>query len=89
MEKNILSVFLDLLNVRHTHSYTRKYFNEHPHKYNLFGLSDMLTNYGLESMGIKFQDKNEILAVGAPFIAHTGNDFVIVEEMSEDKIRFI
>lgn len=42
MDKNILSVFLNLLNVRYTRSFIHQYFNEHPHKYNLFGLSSIM-----------------------------------------------
>lgn len=89
MDHNIISAFLKLIDVRYTRSYTGKFFNEHPHKYNLFGLSDMLSSYGVESMGVHFKDKTEILSVDVPFIAHTGSDFVIVEEVSGNEIRFI
>ena len=34
-----MNTFLNLLDVRHTESYSGHLFNEHPHKYNLFGLS--------------------------------------------------
>ena len=89
MKNNIFTSFIDLLNVKYTATYSIKFFNEHPHKYNLFGLSDMLSSYGVESMGIKFKDKTEILSVDVPFIAHTGSDFVIVEDMSENEIQFV
>lgn len=89
MNNNLLISLLKQLNVKHTPTFTYQYFNEHPHKYNLFGFSSMLTDYGIENAGIKVQDKNEIHSIGTPFIAHTGNDFVVVENTSENEIRII
>jgi hypothetical protein len=39
---------LELLGVKHTKEFSNRYFNEHPHKYNLFGISQMLSDYGIE-----------------------------------------
>ncbi len=89
MQDNILITFLHLVGVKCTVSFTRQYFNEHPHKYNLFGLSSMLSDYGIENTGVKILDKNEIRSIRAPFIAHIGNDFVIVEKIDKEDIRFI
>ena len=56
-----------------------KFFNEHPHKYNLFGLSKMLSDYGIENAGTRIEDKeNDIFNIECPFIAHVGGDFVVV-----------
>lgn len=57
MEKSLLTEFLELLHVKHTVSYTNRYFQEHPHKYNLFGLSRMLEEYGIPNTGLKLKDK--------------------------------
>ncbi|WP_313381739.1 vitamin K epoxide reductase family protein [Proteiniphilum saccharofermentans] len=89
MGDNIFITFLRLTGVKYTDSFSRQYFNEHPHKYNLFGLSSMLSDYGIENAGIKISDKNEIRSIEPPFIAHTGNDFAIVETIDKDNIRFI
>lgn len=89
MKDNILTTFLRLAGVKYTYSYSRQYFNEHPHKYNLFGLSSMLTEYGIENVGIKISDKNDIRSLDPPFIVHTGNDFGVVEKITNDKILFI
>ncbi len=89
MGDNIFTTFLGLAGVKYTDSFSRQYFNEHPHKYNLFGLSSMLSDYGIENVGIKISDKNEIRSIEPPFIAHTGNDFAIVEKIDKDDIRFI
>ena len=77
------------MGVKYTDSFSLQYFNEHPHKYNLFGLSSMLKDYGIENVGIKISDKNEIRSIDIPFIAHTGNDFAVVETIEKDNIRFI
>jgi hypothetical protein len=88
MRRNLLLAILKQLNVKHTIAFTYKYFNEHPHKYNLFGLSSMLSDYGIENVGIKISDKNEIRSIEPPFIAHIGNDFAIVEKIDKDDIWF-
>jgi thiol-disulfide isomerase/thioredoxin len=81
---------LHLLNVKHTKAYTNKYFNEHPHKYNLLGLSQMLSDYGIENGGTIIKDKeNDVLNIETPFIAHAGGDFVVVNKVGHDKVNFI
>lgn len=76
---NIFTVFLKQLNVKHTNSFANKLFNEHPDKYNLYGLSEMLTAYGIENAGFKVAQKGTICTATPPFIAFAGGDFVVVE----------
>ena len=89
MGNNVFTTFLGLVGVKYTNTFSRQYFNEHPHKYNLFGLSSMLKDYGIENAGIQITDKNEIRSIQPPFIAHTGNDFAVVDTIDKDNIRFI
>ena len=89
MSDNIFTTFLRQLGVKYTGSFSRRYFNEHPHKYNLFGLSAMLSEYGIKNAGIKISDKSEIHSIVPPFIAHTGDDFAIVEKIEKNDVRFI
>ncbi|OJV87177.1 MAG: hypothetical protein BGO34_12555 [Bacteroidia bacterium 44-10] len=89
MGDNIFITFLRLAGVKYTDSFSHQYFNEHPHKYNLFGLSSMLSDYGIENVGVKISDKNEICTIEPPFIAHTGNDFAVVEKIDKDHVQFI
>jgi uncharacterized membrane protein len=89
MGNNVFTTFLGLVGVKYTNTFSRQYFNEHPHKYNLFGLSSMLKDYGIENAGIQITDKNEIRSIEPPFIAHTGNDFAVVDTIDKDNIRFI
>lgn len=85
---NPLISILSLLGVRYTSEYANKYFNEHPCRYNLFGLSKMLTYYGVHNRGIKITNKADIRFLELPFVAHIGNDFVAVENVSNDNVCY-
>jgi len=88
--QNTFVAFLDLLKVKHTKDFSNRYFNEHPHKYNLFGLSKMLSDYGVENVATRIEDKeNDLAAIETPFIAHFGGDFVVVYKVESDKVSFI
>lgn len=87
-KENILTSILSLLNVRYTNKYANSYFNEHPHKYDLFGLSKMLNHYGVYNKGIKVTHKEDIHYLEAPFIAHIGSDFVTVKKITERMICY-
>ena len=89
MKENILISFLHLLGVKYTTSFSGKYFAAHPHKYNLFGLSSMLSDYKINNAGIKVSDKNDITIIETPFIAHIGSDFAIVERIENSNIYFV
>lgn len=85
---NIFVYLLKLLEVRHTYSFSNKYFNEHPHKNNLFGLSQMLSNYGILNAGTHIVDKETALFdIELPFIAHL-NDFTVVYKIEHDKVHY-
>ncbi len=45
--ENIFTSFLSSLGVKYTYEYANKHFNEHPNKYNLLGISQMLSEYGI------------------------------------------
>ena len=55
---NILTSFLKALHVKYTSDYAEKLYEEHPHKYNLYGLSKMLEEYGIANAGVRINDKN-------------------------------
>lgn len=85
---NSMQSFLNLLNVKYTKSYITQHFSEHPHKYNLYGLSSILTDYGIENSGVKITNKADIHLIDCPFIAHVGDDFVIVEKLNKSEVYF-
>ena len=87
--QNIFTSILALLNVKHTKKYSNRYYNEHPNKYNLLGISSMLSQYGIKNGGFKIENKEDIFEIELPFIAHIGNDFVSVCDVSQDKVGFL
>jgi len=69
--ENIFTNFLYSLKVKHTNGFSNKFYNEHPHKYNLLGLSKMLSDYGVENAATRITDKeNDIFNIECPFVAH-------------------
>jgi len=77
--QNVFVSFLELLKVKHTREFSNRYFNEHPHKNNLFGISKMLSDYGVENAGTRIEDKEkDISNIECPFIAYAGSDFIVV-----------
>lgn len=91
MTKNIFASYLKLLHVKFTDRFTTEYFNEHPHKYNLWGLSDMLSGYGVDNMAlrVKEEDKGNTLSrLTAPFIAYVGNDFGLIYKITDEDIHY-
>ena len=88
-EKNVFISFLSLLGVRHTDTFSGQYFNEHPHKYNLYGLSKMLSDYGVKNGAIRIPDKeSDVSKIETPFIAQFGGDFVTVHKVEQDRVSF-
>jgi len=88
--QNVFVAYLDLLKVKHTKDFSNRYFNEHPHKYNLLGISKMLSDYRVENDGTRISDKeNELSNIELPFIAHTGNDFVVVYKTETNKVHYL
>ncbi|MDR1883474.1 MAG: thioredoxin domain-containing protein [Prevotella sp.] len=88
--QNVFVAFLRLLHVKHTKAFSNKYYNEHPHKYNLFGLSRMLSDYGIGTKGIRATDKeNALQELDVPFVAHTGGDFVVVFKITPEKVYYL
>ena len=89
-QENTFVALLDLLKINYTKDFSNQYFNEHPHKYNLFGLSKMLLEYGIENAAIRIGDKEkDIFEIEAPFIAHFGGDFAVVQKIEPDKVSFL
>lgn len=88
-ERCLFTSFLRLLNVKHNKSYSNAYYNKHPYNGSLYGLSSMLQDYGVENMGLRLNDKEEIVALEAPFIAQIATDFVIVSRIASNAVDYI
>ena len=88
---DISNVFVQLiahLNVPYTKSYALQYYNEHPYKNTLFGLSKMLLAYKVDNVGLRLNDKGELYALEVPFIAQLNKDFAIVYKIVPGYISY-
>ena len=61
--ENTFVTLLSLLGVKYTESFSEQYFNEHPHKYNLYGLSKMLSDYGIRNAATRIEDKKTTFSI--------------------------
>lgn len=87
---NVFTTLLTLLKVNHTKSASNKYYNEHPHKYDLYGISNMLSNYKIANAATTIENKEkDIFNIETPFIAHVGGDFVVVHEVRQEMVQYI
>lgn len=84
---NLLTSFLKSLLVKYTSDYAVKFYEGHPHKYNLYGVSKTLGKYVIINVGMCINDKS-IGSFETPFIVHVGNDFVIVNKMTDKQINY-
>lgn len=56
----------------------------------MFGLSKMLSDYNIENVGLRIENKEEnIYELDTPFIAHIGSDFVVVKQITAIKVQYI
>lgn len=77
----IFSRFLSALGVPNTRDFSDEKFKGMTFK-SLYGLSHLLTEYGVRNEGIKVADKDEVVKIAPPFLAQTrGGIFVIVEKI--------
>lgn len=77
---SLLSKYLSALRVPHTSLYADKCFSEMPFK-TLFGLERALEQFGVESRGLKFADKQDVINLPTPFIAQIHGGVVIVDSI--------
>lgn len=88
MNYNIIDRFLSLLEIKHTHAFTTRLFNEHPHKYDMFGLRKMLAVYGIQTIGIEQKGKR-LDALTYPCILHIHGDFVIGCKFENKQLTYL
>ncbi len=78
---SIFTRFLEALDVRHTAGYSDAQFRGMTFK-SLYGLSHLLTQYGVPNYAVRVADKNEFARIDTPFLAQTNSGiFVIVTDI--------
>ena len=76
---NLFIQILEILSIKHTEDFTIRYYERHPHKNNLFGLSEMLRYYNIENVAAEIQKTQENLSsLDVPFVAYVDHEFVSV-----------
>lgn len=89
MAKNLFLKVCEELHIPHTSSYTNQQFEEHPYKYTLFGLYSLLTEYGVESKGVRFNEKETAFShLKVPFLAQISDDLVLVKSVTASKVSY-
>lgn len=79
-DHTIVSDILSALGVPHTKDYTEQRFETMPFK-TLFGVTQLLKEYGVDSKGYQLSDKTEATQLHAPFIAQTQGGLIIVTKI--------
>lgn len=88
--ENIFTSFLNALDVKHTETFSNRFYQVHPHKNDLFGISQMLANYKIENRSFRVNDKaKDISLLQIPFLANVKNSLVTVIKKTEDEISYI
>lgn len=88
MYDTIFSDFLSELDVPHTHCYSDRKFCTMPFQ-SLFGLKKLLQSYGVESEGLRFDDKTKIDMLPVPFLARITGGYVIVTRIGSGSVEYI
>lgn len=84
----IIKHLLDLLKIKHSNVFiVENYANNH-NAGNLLGIQNILYMYGIESVGIKFEDKINA-NITLPCICHMNNHFVIVQKLEDGNVFYI
>lgn len=89
MAKNLFLQLCEELQIPHTRTYTNRKFDEHPYKYSLFGLSRMLGDYGVESRGVRFHDKESALTqLETPFVAQVSGNLALISHITGEEVSY-
>lgn len=84
----IFSRFLSALGIPHTDSWSDRQFRSMTFK-SLYGLSHLLSSYGVKNEAVRFKDKSQITRLTPPFLAQTkGGIFVIVEDIDNGGVEY-
>ena len=87
-DHTLLTDLLTVLKVPFTKDYTKQRFETMPFK-TLFGVSQLLKEYGVESKGYLLKDRSELTKLPVPFIAQTQGGLVIVIKVNNDSIAYL
>ena len=87
-DHTLVTDFLTALKVPYTKDYSKQRFETMPFK-TLFGVSQLLKEYGVETKGYSYPDKSDYKEIAVPFIAQTQGGLVIVTKISPDSVAYL
>ena len=87
-DHSLVTDLLTVLKVPFTRDYTKQRFDTMPFK-TLFGVSQLLKEYGVESKGYRIEDTTELKNLAVPYIAQTQGGLIIVTKESKDAITYL
>lgn len=86
---NLFIQILEILSIKYTKDFTLRFYEKHPHKNSLFGLSEMLRYYKIENVAAEIQKTQECLSsLDVPFVAYVDHEFVLVRHVSTEAIIY-
>ncbi len=88
VKPDLLNDLLDCLQVPHTKAYTARRLRSVTFP-SLFGLSKLLSEYGVESAGYRLSAPSQLEALTPPFVAQTSVGFVIVKEVGRESVTYM
>lgn len=88
MDNTFFSQLLSVLGVRHTDSYSDWRFNSMPFR-TLFGLTQLLKEYGVESRGVRLQDPSQVALIRTPFVIPVDNRIVIATKACNANLTYL
>lgn len=83
----ILQDFLSAAGVVHTNLYADNIFYSNPNRGNLLGLKQMLSHYGIETIGVRVADR-DVNELSFPCILHVEDDFVVATQCNDTSIIY-
>ncbi|MDE6007035.1 MAG: hypothetical protein K2G67_05725 [Muribaculaceae bacterium] len=88
IQRSIFTRFLKALEVPHTVEFSEKAFHTMDFD-SLYGLSHLLTSYGIENEAFRISDKEEMSKLTPPYLAQLqSGHFVIVDAINDDRVKF-
>ena len=73
----------NILNIKWTHHFLQKTIDESSYKRSFFGISSILTKYGIDNTCVRYNDKADLSELDCPFIVIYGQRFAIVEAIQD------
>lgn len=88
MKQTIFTRWIKELEVPATKRYASNLYENHPYKYTLYGLSQMLSEYNIANECLRIEKKENLFELQTPFLAGFANDFVLVKEVNKDSVVY-